>query len=170
MEPCYQNSRLHPRTGGERWRRRERAQRGHRATAIARERFSSMRGTRIEVDFRTCSVSRDDLWPVDSSCARSPVLCERFKWEINIKRPFTTPSNKQLDSSFWWARFHPDFRRGRPTVRRHLEKCVLLEFFGHVFVDIFSFRINYGNGLIIIVKKKLWFKIWIVSKLFCWSK
>lgn len=101
MEPCYQNSRLHPRTGGERWRRRERAQRGHRATAIARERFSSMRGTRIEVDFRTCSVSRDDLWPVDSSCARSPVLCERFKWEINIKRPFTTPSNKQLDSSFW---------------------------------------------------------------------
>lgn len=56
-------------------------------------------------DFPTYSVSRHDLWPADSLCTRSPVLCERFKWEINIKRPFTAPSNKQLDSSFWYAPF-----------------------------------------------------------------
>lgn len=56
-------------------------------------------------DFPTYSVSRHDLWPADSLCTRSPVLCERFKWQINIKRPFTAPSNKQLDSSFWYAPF-----------------------------------------------------------------
>lgn len=44
-----------------------------------------------------------DLCPADGLCAQSLVLCERFKWEINIKRPFMAPSNKQLDSSFCFA-------------------------------------------------------------------
>lgn len=118
-----------------------------------------MRGTRIEVDFRTCSVSRDDLWPVDSSCARSPVLCERFKWEINIKRPFTTPSNKQLDSSFWWARFHPDFRRGQSTVC-HFEIvfCFCWNFFEIVLL-IFLILGNCRNGWLL--KKKCDLRLWL---------
>jgi len=54
-------------------------------------------------DSRTHSVSRHDLCPADGLCVQSLVLCERFKWEINIKRPFMAPSNKQLDSSFCFA-------------------------------------------------------------------
>lgn len=130
-----------------------------RPSRDGRKRFSSMRGTRIEVDFRTCSVSRDDLWPVDSSCARSPVLCERFKWEINIKRPFTTPSNKQLDSSFWWARFHPDFRRGQSTVC-HLEMCFVFAGIFEIVSLIFLVSRNYGNGRLL---KKMWFRIVVES-------
>lgn len=49
------------------------------------------------------SVSRHDLCLADGLCVQSLVLCERFKWEINIKRPFMAPSNKQLDSSFCFA-------------------------------------------------------------------
>lgn len=49
-------------------------------------------------DSQTHSVSRHDLCLADGLCVQSLVLCERFKWEINIKRPFMAPSNKQLDS------------------------------------------------------------------------
>lgn len=49
-------------------------------------------------DSQTHSVSQHDLCPADGLCVQSLVLCERFKWEINIKRPFMAPSNKQLDS------------------------------------------------------------------------
>lgn len=54
-------------------------------------------------DSQTHSVSRHDLCPADGLCVQSLVLCERFKWEINIKRPFMAPSNKQLDSFFCFA-------------------------------------------------------------------
>lgn len=54
-------------------------------------------------DSRTHSVSWHDLYPADGLCVQSLVLCERFKWKINIKRPFMAPSNKQLDSSFCFA-------------------------------------------------------------------
>lgn len=53
---------------------------------------------RVRVD-----VSRDDLCLFDGLCVQSLVLWEHFKWEINVKRPFMAPSNKQLDSSFCLA-------------------------------------------------------------------
>lgn len=73
--------------------------------ARRRETMFHARATRIEVTFQPTPF-RGMIYGRLIVCVRGRrFYARRFKWEINIKRPFTAPSNKQLDSSFWYAPF-----------------------------------------------------------------